>query len=180
MEFIKTKIPDVIVIQPKIFQDSRGHFSQTYHKENFFENGIRVEFVQDNQSFSKKGVVRALHYQLAPKAQAKLVRVVRGEVFDVAVDIRKGSRTFGQYVSEILSAENKKMLYVPAGFAHGFCALQDNTELLYKMSDFYSPELERGIVWNDPDIAIQWPKLDTEHILCDRDKNFPTLKQAVV
>lgn len=180
IKFTPTKIPEVILIEPVVFTDRRGFFYETYQKELFAEHGIRTEFVQDNHSCSAKGIVRALHYQLKPKEQAKLVRVVRGEAFDVALDIRKGSRTFGQHVSHILNAENKKAVYVPAGFAHGFCALKDGTELIYKVSSAYSPDHERGILWDDPALGIEWPKLDVGYVLSDKDKRHPTLKNAVL
>ncbi len=178
MKFIQTKIPDVIIIEPEVRGDARGFFFESYHKEIFSRQGIKLEFVQDNHSASAKGVLRGLHYQVEPRAQAKLVRVMRGEAFDVAVDVRKGSKTFGQYVGDTLSAENKKMLYIPPGFAHGFLALKDDTEFLYKVSDFYSPDHERGILWNDPAIGIEWPKLDVAYNLSERDKKFPLLKVA--
>ena len=180
MKFIETALPGVILIEPTVFQDERGFFFENYHKELFFKNGIREEFVQDNHSRSAKGVLRGLHYQTNPKAQAKLIRVVKGEAFDVAVDIRKGSKTFGKCVSHVLSAENKKMLYIPAGFAHGFCALEAGTEFLYKVSSVYSAAHERGILWNDPALAIPWPKLDAPYLLSEKDRKNPPLATAVV
>ena len=178
MKFIKTAIPEVLIVEPDVHGDNRGFFFESYHKEIFSREGIKVEFVQDNHSLSAKGVLRGLHYQVEPKAQAKLVRVMRGEAFDVAVDVRRGSKTFGKYVGDILSAENKRMLYVPPGFAHGFLALKDSTEFLYKVSDFYSPEHERGILWNDPDIGIIWPKVAGGYLLSQRDKEFPLLGES--
>lgn len=177
MNFIKTDIHGVIVIEPKVYQDPRGFFYESYRKEIFAVNGIKDDFVQDNASFSVKGVLRGLHYQSAPKAQAKLMRVTRGSVFDVAVDIRPKSKTFGKYFSVVLSGENKKMLYIPKGFAHGFCVLEDHTEFQYKVSDYYAPDHERGIIWNDPALSIPWPKLGCEFILSDKDKKYPTLKE---
>lgn len=180
MKFIPTEIPGVVIIEPKVFGDERGFFFESYRKDIFKENGIDVDFMQDNHSLSQKGVLRGLHYQIAPKAQAKLVRVVRGEAFDVAVDIRKDSKTFGRHVSVVLSAENKKMMCIPAGFAHGFCALKDQTEFLYKTSDIYSPSHERGIIWNDPDLAIHWPALDAPIIVSEKDKKYPSFKKALL
>ena len=177
MKFTPLAIPDVILIEPKVFEDKRGFFFEFYHAELFRKNGIGVAFVQDNYSRSSKGTLRGLHFQIDPKAQDKLVRVTRGEVFDVAVDIRKGSKTFGKFVSTTLSAENKKMLFIPKGFAHGFCVLTDGAEFLYKVSHFYSPEHERGIQWNDPTIGIPWPKLDCEYIFSQKDKQYPPLSK---
>ncbi len=177
MKFIPAKIPDVIVIEPRVFEDGRGFFFESYRKDIFRKNGIHEDFIQDNHSLSRKGVLRGLHYQAEPKAQAKLVRVMRGEAFDVAVDIRKGSKTFGRYVGEVLSAKNKKTLYIPKGFAHGFLALEDDTEFVYQISDFYSPKDERGILWNDPLIGVEWPALKKGYILSEKDKKYPTLNQ---
>ncbi len=178
MKFEPLAVPDVILIEPRVFEDSRGFFTETYRKDVFSKNGIPEEFVQDNHSKSSKGVLRGLHYQIPPKSQAKLMRVTKGKVFDVAVDIRHGSKTFGKFVTCILSGENKKMLYVPAGFAHGFCVMEDDTEFVYKVSDFYSVEHERGILWNDPSIAIPWPAMD--YIFSEKDKKHPLLKEAVL
>lgn len=166
----------MVVVEPKVHSDPRGFFYESYRKELFVANGITDDFVQDNISRSAKGVLRGLHYQLPPRAQAKLMRVLCGSVFDVVVDIRPGSKTFGEYFSIILSAENKKMLYVPRGFAHGFCVLQDGTEFLYKVSDYYSPQHEAGLPWDDPSLAIPWPQLDREIILSEKDKKYPPLK----
>ena len=177
MKFTKTAIPDVTLIEPDIFKDARGFFFQAYHKETFSKNGIEVQFVQDNHSASAKGVLRGLHTQAAPKAQCKLVRVVRGEAFDVVVDIRKASKTFGRHVHHVLSEENHRMIFIPEGLAHGFLALKDNTEFLYKVSDFYSPAHERGILWDDPALAIPWPKLDVNFQVSDKDKKHPLLKE---
>ncbi|HXV18780.1 MAG TPA: dTDP-4-dehydrorhamnose 3,5-epimerase [Candidatus Omnitrophota bacterium] len=180
MKFSKTRIPDVVVIEPVVYGDARGFFLENYRRDVFSKNGIPAEFVQDNHSLSQKGILRGLHYQAAPKAQGKLVRCVRGMVFDVAVDIRKGSPTFGQWISEVLSAENKKMIYIPAGFAHGFLSLENDTEVLYKTTDFYSPEHERGIAWNDPALGILWPETGVKPVLSEKDKKFPLLKEAVL
>jgi dTDP-4-dehydrorhamnose 3,5-epimerase len=179
VRFIRLEIPDIILIEPNVHEDQRGFFYESYNLEIFAQNGISAQFVQDNHGRSTKGVLRGLHFQVEPKAQAKLVRVVRGEVFDVAVDVRRDSKTFGQYVGVRLSEHNKKMLYIPSGFAHGYCALEDGAELLYKVSDFYSPAHERGIIWNDPFIRIQWPKLDVDYILSRKDKEYPSLKDLV-
>jgi dTDP-4-dehydrorhamnose 3,5-epimerase len=151
-------IPDVLLIEPDVFGDDRGFFFESFNKNKFEEAiGRKINFVQDNHSKSLKGVLRGLHYQLPPKAQGKLVRVIQGEVFDVAVDIRKSSPTFGKWVGELLSSENKKQMWIPEGFAHGFLTLSDTSEFLYKATDFYSPENERCIIWNDAKINITWP-----------------------
>jgi len=178
-EFIKTEIPDVILIKPKVFQDERGFFLETYKKSDFEKAGIKAEFVQDNHSKSVKGVLRGLHFQKKPFAQGKLVRCIRGKIFDVAVDIRKGSPTFGKWVGYELSEENRYILWIPEGFAHGFLTLSDEAEVIYKVSGGeYSPEHDAGIIWNDPDIDIKWP-LDQvdEIILSEKDKKLPFLKE---
>lgn len=178
MRFTRTEIPDVMLIQPEVFEDGRGSFFEFYNRELFAKNGIPEEFIQDNHSRSSRGVLRGLHYQKEPRAQAKLVRVIRGSVFDVVVDIRKGSKTFGGHVSHLLSGNNRTMIYIPAGFAHGFCALEDGTEFIYKVSDYYSREHERGIRWDDPAIGIRWPKVEGGYVLSEKDKKHPTLKEA--
>jgi len=178
MKFTPTRIPDVLLIEPEIYADTRGFFFECYHREEFRKNGVTADFIQDNHSVSVKGVLRGLHYQVAPKEQAKVVRVVRGEVFDVAVDIRPGSPTFGKYVSQILSAENKKMLFVPVGFAHGYLTLSDEAEFFYKTSQFYSPSDERGLRWDDPDIRVIWPKIDKPYLLSAKDKTLPGLRES--
>ena len=151
-------IPDVILLEPRVFGDDRGFFFESYNRQAFREaTGVDPDFVQDNHSRSVKGVLRGLHYQLPPKAQGKLVRVTVGEVFDVAVDIRPGSATFGKWVGEVLSAENKRQMWIPPGFAHGFLTLSETAEFLYKTTDYYSPEHERCIRWDDPTLRIQWP-----------------------
>ena len=175
VNFIKTSIEGVIVVEPKVYDDPRGFFYESYRKKLFVQNGIKDNFVQDNVSASAKGVLRGLHYQIAPRAQAKLMRVLRGSVYDAVVDIRPRSKTFGKFFSITLSAENKKMLYIPKGFAHGFCVLEEGTEFMYKVSDYYSPEHERGILWSDPALSIPWPKLDRAFILSDKDKKYPNL-----
>ncbi len=175
MEFKKTSFDGAYLIEPKVFQDERGFFLESYNEKVFAENGIKTKFVQDNHSLSvKKGVLRGLHFQIPPKTQAKLVRVTRGKVRDVIVDIRKNSLTFGKWEGFELSAENFLMLYVPHGFAHGFCTLEENTEFVYKCDDFYSPEHEGGLIWNDPTLAIDWPIKDP--ILSDRDQKWPEFK----
>ena len=155
-EFERQKIKDVILVKPRVFGDNRGFFMESYKKSDFIKNGIDVEFVQDNHSKSSAKVLRGLHYQEAPYGQAKLVRCPRGRIYDVAVDIRPGSETFGQYVKVELSEENKHMLFIPDGFAHGFVVLSDEAELLYKTSKEYAPQADRGILWNDKDININW------------------------
>ena len=158
MNVIKTNIPDVLIFEPKVFGDDRGFFFESFNHKLFEEAvGYPVSFVQDNHSKSSKGVLRGLHYQLSPHAQGKLVRCVVGEVFDVAVDIRKSSPTFGQWVGVHLSGENKRQLWIPEGFAHGFVTLEDDTEFQYKCTDYYAPEFDAGIIWNDETVGIQWP-----------------------
>ena len=158
MKATPTKIPDVWLIEPRVFGDERGFFFESFNEQAFnAATGNRLPFVQDNHSKSVKGVLRGLHYQLPPRAQGKLVRVVQGEVFDVAVDIRQGSPTYGQWVGEILSADNKKQLWIPPGFAHGFLTLSDTAEFLYKTTDTWSPDHERSILWNDATLNIDWP-----------------------
>ncbi|OGW79969.1 MAG: dTDP-4-dehydrorhamnose 3,5-epimerase [Omnitrophica bacterium RIFCSPLOWO2_12_FULL_44_17] len=176
MKFTRLEIPDIILIEPKVFEDPRGFFFEFYNEKVFSQNGIHVKFIQDNYSRSSKGVLRGLHWQAEPTAQDKLVRVAKGEVFDVAVDIRKNSPTFGSYVGIYLSETNKKMLFVPKGFAHGYCVVSAVAEFFYKVSNFYSPVDERGIIWNDPTIHIEWPKLDMDYILSERDKKYSPLK----
>lgn len=170
MKATQTKIPDVWVIEPRVFGDDRGFFFESFNEKAFNKaTGNTLPFVQDNHSKSTKGVLRGLHYQLPPKAQGKLVRVVQGEVFDVAVDIRKDSPTYGQWVGEILSADNKKQLWIPPGFAHGFLTLSDTAEFLYKTTDTWSPEHERVIIWNDATLKIDWPLNGMEPQLAAKD-----------
>jgi dTDP-4-dehydrorhamnose 3,5-epimerase len=170
MEIIDTKIKDVKLIKPKIYGDSRGFFLETYHKDQYEKAGISVDFLQDNHSRSKKNILRGLHYQL-DKMQGKLVRVSNGCVYDVAVDMREGSPTFKEHVSFILSDENQYQLYIPPGFAHGFCVISDNADFEYKCTEFYNPNSEVGIMWNDPDLGIDWPVSDP--IVSDKDnKNY--------
>lgn len=175
-EFKRQKIGDIILVKPKVFGDNRGFFMESYKKSDFFANGIKVEFNQDNHSKSTKGVLRGLHYQAKPYGQAKLVRCSKGRIYDVAVDIRPNSETFGQYVKVELSEDNKQMLFIPEGFAHGFVALTDEVELLYKASGEYNPLADRGVLWNDKDINIDW-EIDFEPILSDKDKVQPKLSE---
>jgi dTDP-4-dehydrorhamnose 3,5-epimerase len=174
-----TAIPDVLIIEPKVFGDERGFFYESFNARSFAEQtGVNAQFVQDNHSKSVKGVLRGLHYQIQ-QPQGKLVRVVAGEVFDVAVDIRKQSPTFGQWVGVVLSAENKRQMWVPEGFAHGFLVTSESAEFLYKTTNYYAPEFERSIVWNDPAIGIQWP-IAGEPTLSNKDKAANTLNEAEV
>lgn len=180
MKVTRLAIPDVMLIEPKVFPDERGFFYESFNQKQFNEAiGSAITIVQDNHSRSPRGVLRGLHYQLPPKAQGKLVRVAVGEVFDVAVDIRKGSPTFGNWVHTILSAVNKKQVWVPAGFAHGFYVLSDWAEMLYKTTDYYAPEFQRCIRWDDPDLAIQWP-FDETPILSPKDTRGMKLVGAEV
>jgi len=174
--FKKLEIPGVILVTPKSFPDERGFFLESFKESEFTSNGIKTIFVQDNFSHSVKGVLRGLHYQKNLKAQAKLVIALRGEIFDVAVDIRKDSPTYGKWVGEILSENNHNSLYIPVGFAHGFCVLSKEADVLYKVSQEYSPEDEKGIIWNDPEISIAWP-ID-KPILQEKDSKLPVLKNA--
>ncbi len=172
-----TAIPDVLVLEPKVFGDARGFFFESFNQRGFeAAAGRRVEFVQDNHSLSARGVLRGLHYQ-QPNPQGKLVRVVRGEVWDVAVDLRRTSPTFGRWVGETLSAENKRQLWIPEGFAHGFVVTSDQAEFLYKTTDYYAPEWERGIRWDDPALAIRWP-LQGEPTLSAKDAGLPLLANS--
>ncbi|MET3697017.1 dTDP-4-dehydrorhamnose 3,5-epimerase [Bacillus oleivorans] len=178
MNFIETKLSGVIIIEPNVFEDHRGFFMESYNKKNFENAGLNYNFIQDNHSLSvQTGTLRGLHYQLAPKAQTKLIRVTRGAVYDVAVDIRIGSPTFGQWVGVILNEKNKRQLLVPKGFAHGFCTIESNTEVQYKVDEFYFPEYDRSILWNDPKIGIEWP-LNVAPILSGKDEKAPLLKNA--
>lgn len=174
-DFVKTNINGLVIIEPKVFGDDRGYFMETYNYNDFKAAGLDMEFVQDNQSKSRKGVLRGLHFQ-TQHPQGKLVRVLSGEVFDVAVDLRKNSPTFKQWQGVILTGENRKQFYVPEGFAHGFLVLSDEAEFAYKCTDFYYPEFDAGILWNDPEIGIDWP-LDglDEVLLSEKDKNQKTL-----
>ena len=178
MQFEKTKIPDVIVVTPKVFSDDRGFFMETWQVQQFSEAGIDETFVQDNFSHSIRGTLRGLHYQVR-QSQGKLIRVVRGQVFDVVVDMRKSSPTFSQWIGIELSAENKKSIWIPPQFAHGFLVLSDVAEFEYKCTDFYSPEYERSVRWDDPEIGIEWPQPDGEQpLLSTKDAVAPLLKDA--
>jgi dTDP-4-dehydrorhamnose 3,5-epimerase len=176
MKIIQTSIPEVIILIPQIFTDSRGYFLETYQQKKYAEFGIEKAFVQDNQSCSTKHVLRGLHFQLR-YPQSKLVRVTQGAVFDVAVDIRRNSPTFGKWHGEILSAENRKQMYIPENFAHGFCVLSDSAEFLYKCTDFYVPGDEGGLIWNDPQIGVKWPI--NEPILSQKDAELPSLSDIL-
>ncbi len=178
MKITQTKIPEVLIIEPRVFQDERGFFLESFNQKAFDEAvGAHYSFVQDNHSSSMANILRGLHYQLQ-NAQGKLVRVAIGSIYDVAVDIRQGSPTFGKSVGKILSAENKKQLWIPPGFAHGFYVLSETADVLYKATDFYSPEHERSLVWNDPDLNIQWPTAGKEPILSGKDAAGATLQTA--
>lgn len=176
IKVIKTKIEGLYEIETTVHGDARGYFMETYNQNDMKENGLNMVFVQDNQSKSSKGVLRGLHFQ-KQYPQGKLVRVIRGEVFDVAVDLRKGSKTFGQWHGVLLSEENHKQFYIPEGFAHGFLVLSDEAEFCYKCTDFYHPGDEGGLMWNDKDIGIEWPEVDAEILLSDKDKVQPTFKE---
>ena len=172
--FKRLSIPDVILVEPQSFSDDRGFFFESFKESDFFSNGIDKNFVQDNFSHSVNGVIRGFHFQKAPKAQAKLVTVLKGKIFDVAVDIRKNSPTYGKWVSEILSDDTHNLLYVPEGFAHGFCVISDEADVLYKVSNEYSQEHERSIIWNDPKLNIQWPI--TKPIISNKDNKLSLLE----
>jgi dTDP-4-dehydrorhamnose 3,5-epimerase len=174
--FTRTTIADVLLIEPPVFPDQRGFFMETYKRSEFATQGISEIFVQCNHSKSSKGILRGLHYQNRPKAQGKLIRTVGGEIYDVAVDIRIGSPTFGKWAAIALSAESKRMLYVPAGFAHGFCVTSEDAEIQYMTTEEYAPDLEYGLIWNDPDLGIDWPI--TKPILSPRDRAWPRLRDA--
>lgn len=173
MEVVRTEIDGVVLLAPRSFGDERGYFMETFHRRRYDECGITVDFCQDNLSFSRRGALRGLHYQL-PHAQAKLVQVLVGEVFDVAVDIRRGSPSFGRWVGATLSAENRRQLFLPAGFAHGFCVMSEAALFVYKCSDYYAPEADRGILWSDPELAIDWPIKDP--VLSPKDAALPRLR----
>jgi dTDP-4-dehydrorhamnose 3,5-epimerase len=177
LKFISTPIPDVLLIEPKVFQDQRGFFLESYQKEIFEKAGIHANFVQDNHSKSHHGILRGLHYQIK-QTQGKLLKVIAGEIYDVAVDIRRSSPTFGKWVSLYLSAENKSMLWVPAGFAHGFYVTSSSAELLYKATDYYAPQWERTIAWNDPTLGISWPLQNKSPILSPKDEAGKSFLEA--
>lgn len=175
--FIKTSIPDLYIIDCKVFGDNRGYFMETYSKDEFHNAGLTMEFVQDNESKSKKGVLRGLHFQ-TKHTQGKLVRVVKGEVYDVAVDLREGSPTFGKWEGVLITEENKRQFYIPEGFAHGFLVLSEEAIFTYKCTDYYAPDYDSGVLWNDPDIGIIWPLDQIDHIiLSEKDKVQQSLKE---
>jgi dTDP-4-dehydrorhamnose 3,5-epimerase len=180
VEFEKQSIPEVVLCKPQVFGDDRGYFVETFRQDKFEEFiGYQVDFCQDNESKSSKGVLRGLHYQLPPAAQSKLVRVIEGKVLDVAVDIRQGSPTFGQYVSAELSAENKHQLFVPRGFAHGFVVLSETAIFAYKVDNYYSPENDRGLAFDDPELSIEWGLPQDQLLLSEKDQKQPTLANLV-
>jgi len=174
--FTKLSIPDLILVEAKSFPDDRGFFLESFKESIFIENGINTKFVQDNFSHSIKGTLRGLHYQKDPKAQAKLVHVTKGKIFDVVIDLRKHSPTYGKWISEILSDENHNLIYIPEGFAHGYCVLSDEADIFYKVNQEYSPEYDSGFIWNDPEINIKWP-ID-KPIISEKDLKLPLLKNA--
>ncbi|MFV8378244.1 dTDP-4-dehydrorhamnose 3,5-epimerase [Flavobacterium sp. LB3R33] len=177
MNIEKTFIKNLVVINPSVFEDSRGYFFEAYNKTKFNENGIEYQFIQDNQSFSKRGVIRGLHLQINPFAQAKLVRVLEGEILDVAVDLRKNSSTYGQHFSVVLSAENKKQLMVPHGFAHGFSVLSETASVLYKVDQSYNKDSERGIRYDDPTLSIDWQVNSEDAIVSEKDLMLPSFNE---
>jgi len=179
MNFIKTKIKDLLIVEPKIWKDDRGYFYESYNKRNFDEAGITANFLQDNQSMSQKGTLRGLHAQSNPNAQGKLVRVIKGRVIDVAVDIRKESETYGQHVALELNDDNHLMLWVPPGFLHGFVTLEDDTIFTYKVTSLYNRDSEFGVLWNDPELNIDWGIAPEEIILSEKDKVLPLFKNLI-
>lgn len=178
MQIIQTGLPDLLIIKPRIFEDNRGYFFESHNQNKFRDNGLHYTFVQDNESLSTRGIIRGLHYQLAPYAQAKLIRVIYGKVFDVAVDLRENSSTYGQWYGCELSAENKEQLLVPRGFAHGFSVLSDQAIVFYKCDNFYHPESERGINYRDPSLNIDWKIEPEKAIVSAKDKVLPDFKDA--
>ena len=179
MPFIQTNISNLLVFEPKVFEDNRGFFFESFNQQTYLAAGIEIDFVQDNQSWSKYGVIRGLHYQLNPHAQTKLIRVLAGKILDVAVDIRKGSPTYGKSFSIELSAENRKQLFIPAGFAHGFSVLSDHAEVLYKCDSFYSRESEAGILYNDKTINIDWKITAGKETISEKDKGLPLFAECM-
>jgi len=179
MEVKTTALPGVLMLRPRRFADSRGYFVETYNQRVFAEAGVVAHFVQDNQSFSSKaGTIRGLHFQLPPAAQAKLVRALRGAIFDVAVDLRRGSPTFGRWIGATLTADGGEQLFIPRGFAHAFCTLEDDAEVAYKVDEFYAPECDSGLIWNDPDLNIAWP-VKADAILSEKDAKLGSFKDFV-
>jgi dTDP-4-dehydrorhamnose 3,5-epimerase len=180
MNVTPLSIPDVMILEPERFSDERGFFSETYNRRALAERGIELEFVQDSHSLSgRKGTIRGLHYQSPPFAQAKLIRVVRGSILDVAVDLRRGSPTYARHVAAVISARAWNQILVPIGFAHGFCTLEPDTEIVYKVTQYYAPEHDRGILWNDPDLGIEWPVPDEVAVLSAKDRRQPRLRDVV-
>lgn len=177
MKFTETSLPGVFLIEPDVFKDQRGYFMETYHHEKYVSGGIDRVFVQDNYSYSIKGTLRGLHYQF-PHSQGKLVLVLSGEIYDVAVDIRSGSPTFGQWIGVYISSEKGHQIYIPEGFAHGFCVTSDSASVLYKCTDFYSPQYDQGILWSDPRLGIDWPV--KEPLLSPKDENLPVLGEGII
>jgi dTDP-4-dehydrorhamnose 3,5-epimerase len=173
MEVKATSIPGVLLLKPLYFNDARGYFVETYNAQAARDAGLSAEFVQDNQALSlKRGTVRALHFQIPPRVQAKLVRVLRGSIYDVAVDLRVGSPHFGHWVAVTLTAQGGEQIFVPRGFAHGYCTLESNTEVAYKVDDYYAPECERGVAWDDPTLGIAWPVAPADAVLSDKDRKL--------
>ena len=177
MKELKTKIPEVVIFEPSVYEDERGYFMESFRLSQFAKIGNEINFVQDNQSKSKKGTLRGLHYQIN-YPQGKLIRVLSGEIFDVAVDLRRSSSTFGQWVGETLSSANRKQLWVPEGFAHGFYVLSEEAEIFYKCTDYYRPEYDRGLRWDDPDLSVMWPLLDPEPLISIKDSEASFLADA--
>jgi dTDP-4-dehydrorhamnose 3,5-epimerase len=176
MDVKATDIPGVLLLKPRFFHDARGFFVETYNMRAAREAGLQVEFVQDNQALSlKRGTVRALHFQVPPRVQGKLVRVLRGSVYDVAVDLRVGSPTYGRWIAATLTAQGGEQLFVPRGFAHGYCTLEPDTEVSYKVDDYYAPDYEKGVIWNDPTLAVGWPVSPADAVLSDKDHKLPRL-----
>lgn len=179
MPFTKTDIPGLLIFEPRVFEDSRGYFFESYNEQVFRQEGIDIRWVQDNQSSSDYGVIRGLHYQLPPYTQSKLIRVLKGKILDVVVDIRKGSPTYGKAYTVKLSAKNKKQLFIPAGFAHGFSVLSEKAEVLYKCDVFYNKESEAGLIYNDPELKIDWKIPAEQAIVSDKDQQLPLLKDCI-
>ena len=181
MKYTPLSIPDVLIFEPNVYEDQRGFFFESFNQSKFEKTiGRKITFVQDNHSKSTKGVLRGLHYQMPPKEQGKLIRVIRGEIYDVAVDLRKTSPTFGQWVGEVISAANKKQIWIPEGFAHGFVTLSDDSEILYKATDFYSPIHEQCLIWNDPKINVTWPHIKNNFIFSHKDINGKPLSELAL
>lgn len=174
MDVAATAISGVLLLKPRYFHDARGYFVETFSTRAAHDAGLKAEFVQDNQALSlKRGTVRALHFQVPPRPQAKLVRVLRGRIYDVAVDLRTGSPSYGRWLAVTLTAESGEQIFLPHGFAHGYCTLEDNTEVAYKVDDYYAPDCERGLLWNDPALGIDWPVAAADAVLSDKDRSLP-------